>query len=65
VFVEAKRWQNPVGSPQMQTFMGALQLQGASKGVLLTTSVFTKVRARRGGARAGASCSSMGSDSRR
>jgi restriction system protein len=42
VFVQAKRWQNPVGSPQIQTFMGALQLQGASKGVLLTTSTFTK-----------------------
>jgi restriction system protein len=42
VYVQAKRWQGPVGSPQIQTFMGALQLQGANKGVLLTTSTFTK-----------------------
>lgn len=42
VYVQAKRWQGPVGSPQIQTFMGALQIQSASKGVLLTTSTFTK-----------------------
>ena len=42
VYVQAKRWKNPVGSPEVQGFMGALQLQGASKGVLLTTSTFTK-----------------------
>jgi restriction endonuclease Mrr len=41
--------------------MGALRLQRASKGVLLTTSVFTK-DARDA---AGASCSSTGSDSQR
>jgi len=42
VYVQAKRWKNPVGSPEIQTFMGALQLQSASKGVFITTSVFTK-----------------------
>ncbi len=42
VYVQAKRWQNPVGSPQIQTFMGALQLVGADKGVFITTASFTK-----------------------
>jgi len=42
VYVQAKRWRNPVGSPEIQTFMGALQLQSASKGVFITTSVFTR-----------------------
>jgi restriction system protein len=42
VYVQAKRWQGTIGSPQVQTFMGALQLQGANKGVFLTTSTFTK-----------------------
>jgi len=42
VYVQAKRWQGTVGSPQIQTFMGALQLQGANKGVFLTTSSFTR-----------------------
>lgn len=42
VYVQAKRWKNSVGSPEVQGFMGALQLQSASKGVFITTSVFTK-----------------------
>lgn len=42
VYVQAKRWKNPIGSPEIQTFMGALQLQSASKGVFLTTSAFTR-----------------------
>lgn len=42
VYVQAKRWSNKVGSPEIQTFMGALQLQHASKGVFITTSVFTR-----------------------
>jgi restriction system protein len=42
VYVQAKRWKNPVGSPEIQTFMGALQLQSASKGVFITTSIYTK-----------------------
>ena len=31
-----------MGSPEIQGFLGALQIQGASKGVFLTTSAFTK-----------------------
>lgn len=42
VYVQAKRWKNSVGSPEIQGFMGALQLQGASKGVFITTSAFTR-----------------------
>lgn len=42
VYIQAKRWKNTVGSPEIQGFMGALQLQGASKGVFITTSAFTK-----------------------
>jgi restriction system protein len=42
VYIQAKRWKNTVGSPEIQGFMGALQLQSASKGVFITTSVFTK-----------------------
>jgi len=37
VYVQAKKWQGQVGSPQIQGFMGALQLQGANKGVLITS----------------------------
>lgn len=37
VYVQAKRWQGQVGSPVIQGFMGALQLQGADKGVLITS----------------------------
>ena len=36
VYVQAKKWQNQVGSPQIQGFMGALQLRGADRGVLIT-----------------------------
>lgn len=42
VYVQAKRWKNTVGSPEIQGFMGALQLQAASKGVFITTSAFTR-----------------------
>lgn len=36
VYVQAKRWKGQVGAPEVQGFMGALQLQGADKGVLIT-----------------------------
>lgn len=42
VYVQAKRWQNDVGSPVIREFVGGLQLKGADKGVLITTSSFTK-----------------------
>jgi restriction system protein len=42
VYVQAKRWaDNPVRRPDVQAFVGALEGQGASKGVFITTSRFT------------------------
>lgn len=41
VYVQAKRWQTNVGSPELQAFYGALAGQRAKKGVFITTSSFT------------------------
>lgn len=41
VYVQAKRWQNSVGRPEVHGFYGALAGQRASKGVFITTSAFT------------------------
>lgn len=41
VYVQAKRWQNAVGRPEIQAFFGALSGRKASKGVFITTSDFT------------------------
>lgn len=41
IYVQAKRWANPVGRPALQAFVGALAGRGASKGVFITTSKFT------------------------
>lgn len=41
VYIQAKRWRQPVGRPEVQRFAGALQGQRARKGVLITTSSFT------------------------
>jgi restriction system protein len=42
IYVQAKRWENTVGRPTIQQFAGALQGQRARKGVLLTTSNFSR-----------------------
>lgn len=42
VYVQAKRWQGSVGSPEVQTFMGALQLHHADRGVLMTSGDFSR-----------------------
>jgi restriction system protein len=43
IYLQAKRWsQGPVGRKEVQAFVGALYGQGASKGVFITTSQFTK-----------------------
>ena len=42
VYIQAKKWENPVGSPEIQKFAGALQAQRAKKGIFITTSNFTK-----------------------
>ena len=41
LFIQAKRWQGPVGRPEIQKFVGALQGQRAKKGVFITTSNYT------------------------
>lgn len=42
IYIQAKRWGNTVGSPEIQKFAGALQWQKAGKGVFITTSDFTQ-----------------------
>lgn len=42
IYLQAKRWDASVGRPEVQKFAGALQGQRASKGILITTSSFTK-----------------------
>ena len=42
IYVQAKRWENVVGRPEIQKFAGALQGQRAKKGIFITTSGFTK-----------------------
>jgi restriction system protein len=42
IYVQAKRWSNTVGRPEIQQFVGALNGQRASKGVFITTSTFSR-----------------------
>lgn len=42
VYIQAKRWDNPVGSPAVRDFVGSLVGHSANKGVLLTSSRFSK-----------------------
>jgi restriction system protein len=41
IYVQAKRWKDPVGRPEIQKFAGALQGQRAKKGIFITTSRFS------------------------
>jgi restriction system protein len=41
VYVQAKKWKGQVGSPEIQGFVGALQLKGADKGVLITSGTIS------------------------
>lgn len=41
IYIQAKRWDSPVGRPEIQKFAGALQGQRAKKGLFITTSKFT------------------------
>ncbi|MBB5378227.1 restriction system protein [Deinococcus metalli] len=41
VYIQAKKWQNPVHSPEIRTFAGSLTYHRASKGVFITTSTFS------------------------
>ncbi|MGY3314647.1 restriction system protein [Peribacillus simplex] len=42
IYVQAKRWENTVGRPDVMSFSGALDAKGARKGIFITTSNFTK-----------------------
>lgn len=43
IYIQAKRWKDTtVGRPEIQKFVGALAGQGATKGVFITTSTFSK-----------------------
>jgi len=42
IYIQAKRWGNPVGRPEIQKFVGALHGQRARKGIFITTSNFTR-----------------------
>jgi len=42
IYIQAKRWNNTVGRPEIQKFAGALQGQRARKGIFITTSNFSK-----------------------
>lgn len=41
IYIQAKRWENTVGRPEIQRFAGALHGQRARKGVFITTSSFS------------------------
>ena len=42
LYIQAKKWNNVVGRPEIQKFVGALAGQGAKKGIFITTAKFTK-----------------------
>jgi len=42
IYIQAKRWDNPVGSPHIHQFIGSLANKNANKGVFITTSTFTE-----------------------
>ena len=42
IYVQAKKWENPVSRPEIQKFAGALQGKRARKGVFITTSAFSQ-----------------------
>ena len=42
IYIQAKRWSNPVSRPDIQKFAGALLGKKAKKGVFITTSLFSE-----------------------
>ena len=42
IYIQAKRWENSVGRPEIQKFAGTLQGFRAKKGIFITSSTFTK-----------------------
>lgn len=41
IYIQAKRWNDTVGRPEIQRFVGALAGHGAKKGIFITTSKFS------------------------
>lgn len=42
IYIQAKRWRDPVPRPEIQKFVGALQGRRARRGVFITTSSYTE-----------------------
>lgn len=42
IYLQAKRWDNNVGSSEVRNFVGSLVGHKANKGVIITTAGFTK-----------------------
>ncbi|CUQ66759.1 restriction endonuclease [Candidatus Nitrospira inopinata] len=42
IYIQAKRWKDQIGRPEIQKFVGALQGHRANKGIFITTSSFTR-----------------------
>jgi restriction system protein len=42
IYIQAKRWDGPVGRPVVQAFVGSLEGRRARRGVLITTSNFSQ-----------------------
>ncbi len=42
IYVQAKRWQDTVGRPEIQRFVGALHGKQAKRGIFITTSDFSR-----------------------
>ena len=42
IYIQAKRWKDNVGRPQLQNFVGALSAKKSNKGIFIATSDFTK-----------------------
>src|SRR4030042_5928611 len=42
IYIQAKRWENTVGRPEIQKFVGALTGERAKKGLFIPTSEFSK-----------------------
>src|SRR5690349_1485136 len=42
ICVQAKRWRDSVGRPVVQAFAGSMEAHRAKKGVLITTSAFSR-----------------------
>jgi len=42
IYLQAKRWENPVGEPELHKFAGSLDKKKARRGIFITTSRFTE-----------------------